>query len=128
MQANALLTNAASRGLAGLCEGNEAAVQQALGLDKSKQTQAYAVLTAGICGNSKLVLPLAQELSQEVSRRHAYPECVRARGQGLYGPRGRVSREKRSMTPRRRSHIARFIREPMCRGLPICSCTMPITP
>jgi eukaryotic-like serine/threonine-protein kinase len=51
-----------------LCEGNEAAVQQALGLDKSKQTQAYAVLAAATCGNGKLALPRAQELSRK------YPE------------------------------------------------------
>ena len=48
-----------------MCEGNEAAVQQALALDKSKQTQAYAVLAAAICGNGKLALPMAQELSQK---------------------------------------------------------------
>jgi serine/threonine protein kinase/Flp pilus assembly protein TadD len=68
VQAGALLSNAGARGLAGLCEGNEAAVQQALALDKSKQTQAYAVLAAAICGNGKLALPMAQELSQK------YPE------------------------------------------------------
>jgi tetratricopeptide (TPR) repeat protein len=65
VQANARLLNAASRGLAGLCEGNEAAVQQALSLDKSRQTQGFAVLTWGICGNSKLMLPLAEELSKK---------------------------------------------------------------
>ncbi len=82
VQANALLTNAASRGLAGLCEGNEAAVQQALGLDKSKQTQAYAVLTAGICGNSKLALPLAQELVKK------YPDDTLI--QNVFVPVGRA--------------------------------------
>jgi eukaryotic-like serine/threonine-protein kinase len=65
VQANARLLNAASRGLAGMCEGNEGAVQQALGLDKSRQTQGFAVLTLGICGNSKLMLPLAEELSKK---------------------------------------------------------------
>jgi eukaryotic-like serine/threonine-protein kinase len=65
VQANALLTNAASRGLAGLCDGNEAAVQQALALDRSRQTQSFAVMTAGICGNNKLVVPMAQELSRK---------------------------------------------------------------
>jgi len=68
VQAAALLTNAAGRGTAGLCEGNEAAVQQALGLDKSKQTQAYAVLAAATCGNGKLALPMAGDLSKK------YPE------------------------------------------------------
>jgi serine/threonine protein kinase/Tfp pilus assembly protein PilF len=62
VQANALLTNAASRGHAGLCEGNEEAVQRALALDKSRQTQSFALLTAGICGNSKLVGSMAQDL------------------------------------------------------------------
>ncbi len=68
VQAAALLTNATGRGTAGLCEGNEAAVQQALGLDKSKQTQAYAVLAAATCGNGKLALPMAGDLSKK------YPE------------------------------------------------------
>jgi len=68
VQAGALLSNAEAWGLAGLCESNEAAVQQALALDKSKQTQAYAVLAAAVCGNGKLALPMAQELSKQ------YPE------------------------------------------------------
>ncbi len=68
VQAGALLSNAEARGLAGLCESNEAAVQQALALDKSKQTQAYAVLAAAVCDNGKLALPMAQELSKK------YPE------------------------------------------------------
>jgi serine/threonine protein kinase/Tfp pilus assembly protein PilF len=65
VQANAILTNAASRGFAGLCEGNEEAVQRALALDKSRQTQSFAVFTAGICGNSKLVGSMAQDLSKK---------------------------------------------------------------
>jgi serine/threonine protein kinase/tetratricopeptide (TPR) repeat protein len=65
VQANALLTNAASRGFAGLCEGNEEAVQRALSLDKSRQTQSFALLTAGICGNSRLVGSMAQDLSRK---------------------------------------------------------------
>ena len=65
VQANALLTNAASRGFAGLCDGNETAVTQALALDRSRQTEAYAVLTAGICGNSKLIQPVVQELNRK---------------------------------------------------------------
>lgn len=51
--------------MAGLCEGNEAAVQQALALDKSKQNQEYAVLAAAVCGNAKVALPMAQELSKK---------------------------------------------------------------
>jgi eukaryotic-like serine/threonine-protein kinase len=80
-QAGFLLASAAARGLAGLCEGNEATVKQALALDKSKQTQANAVLAWAICGNGKLALPLAQELSKK------YPEDTVIRG--LYQPLGK---------------------------------------
>jgi eukaryotic-like serine/threonine-protein kinase len=62
VQAALVLTNAASRGLAGLCEGNESAIEKALGLDKSRQTQSFALYTAGICGNGKLVAAMEQEL------------------------------------------------------------------
>ena len=62
VQAGALLMNAAGRGLAGLCDGNQAAVEQAMALDKSKQTQEYALLAAGICGNGELALSIAREL------------------------------------------------------------------
>jgi eukaryotic-like serine/threonine-protein kinase len=65
VQANALLINAASRGFAGLCEGNEQAVQNALALDKSRQTQSFAVFTAGTCGNAKLVGSMAQDLGKK---------------------------------------------------------------
>src|ERR1700733_5410614 len=51
-QAGFLLEGATALGLAGLCESNEKAVQEALSLDKSKQTQATAALTAAVCGNS----------------------------------------------------------------------------
>ena len=61
-QAAILLSNAAGRGLAGLCDGNQAAVEQAMALDKSKQTQEYALLAAGLCGNGQLALPMAREL------------------------------------------------------------------
>ena len=67
-QAANLLTDALGRGMAGLCDGNEAAVEQALGLDKSKQTQAAAGLAAAVCGNGKLALPMLEELSRK------YPE------------------------------------------------------
>ena len=77
-QAGFLLLSVAARGLAGLCEGNDATVKQALALDKSKQTQATAVLAGAICGNGKVALPMAQELSQK------YPEDTFIRG--LYQP------------------------------------------
>ena len=64
-QAGFLLEGAAALGLAGLCESNEAVVQQALSLDKSRQTQASATLAAAVCGNGKLALPLVLELSKK---------------------------------------------------------------
>jgi serine/threonine protein kinase/Tfp pilus assembly protein PilF len=68
VQAGLLLLQAAGNGLAGICEDNETAVQRALALDKSKQTQELTVLTAAICGHEKLALPMATELSTK------YPE------------------------------------------------------
>jgi serine/threonine protein kinase/tetratricopeptide (TPR) repeat protein len=65
VQAGTILTNAAARGLAGLCEGNDKVVEQGLGLDKNKQTQESAVLAAAVCGNGKQSLALAQELSKK---------------------------------------------------------------
>jgi tetratricopeptide (TPR) repeat protein len=65
VQAAALLSNAQARGMAGLCDGNEAAVQQALALDKSKQTQSSAIMAAAVCGNGKLVIPMVQEMSKK---------------------------------------------------------------
>jgi eukaryotic-like serine/threonine-protein kinase len=64
-QAGNLLLDALGRGMAGLCDGNDAKVEQALGLDKSKQTQAIAGLTAAVCGNGKLALPMLEELSRK---------------------------------------------------------------
>ena len=66
-QAGFLVASAAARGMAGLCAENEATINQALVLDKSKQTQANAVLAAAVCGNGKLALPMAQELSKKYS-------------------------------------------------------------
>jgi eukaryotic-like serine/threonine-protein kinase len=67
-QAGILLPNAIARGMSGMCEGSEAAVHQALDLDKSRQTQGTAMLAAAVCGHGKLVLPLGEELSRK------YPE------------------------------------------------------
>jgi eukaryotic-like serine/threonine-protein kinase len=64
VQAGILLEGTIARGLAGFCE-SKAAVQQALSLDKSKQTQATAVLAAAVCGDGKLALPLAAELGKK---------------------------------------------------------------
>jgi tetratricopeptide (TPR) repeat protein len=78
VQAGILLQGAAARGAAGLCEGNEAAVKQALVLDQSKQTQATAALAAAICGDSKPALPLSLELSRK------FPQDTLI--QDVYGP------------------------------------------
>jgi tetratricopeptide (TPR) repeat protein len=67
-QAAIFLTDALGRGMAGLCDGNEAAVKEAFGLDKSKQTLELAGLVATVCGNGKLALPMLEELSRK------YPE------------------------------------------------------
>ncbi len=64
-QAANLLLDALGRGMAGLCDGNEATVERALRLDKSKQTQEAAGLAAAVCGNGKLALPLFEELSRK---------------------------------------------------------------
>jgi serine/threonine protein kinase/Flp pilus assembly protein TadD len=68
VQAVVLLSNAEARGLAGLCEGSEALLQQALALDRSKQTQELAALAGAVCNSGKVATPLAQELSEK------YPE------------------------------------------------------
>ena len=81
-QAGFLLLSAAARGIAGLCAENEATVNRALALDKSKQTEGSAVLASAICGNGKLALPLAQELSKK------YPQDALIRG--LYQPLGKA--------------------------------------
>jgi eukaryotic-like serine/threonine-protein kinase len=78
VQASALLANEISRGLAGLCQDSEAVVQRSLALDKSKQTLMSAMLAAAICGNGKVALPIAQDLSTK------YPEDTLI--QGLYQP------------------------------------------
>jgi len=65
VQANTLLQMAAGRGIAGLCDGNEATVKQGLALDKSKQTVQTAALALAICGDGKLALPMMEELSKK---------------------------------------------------------------
>jgi eukaryotic-like serine/threonine-protein kinase len=67
VQAIIHLTDAAARGMADSCTGGDAVVQQALALDRSKQTQEFAVWAGAVCGG-KQALPLAQELSAK------YPE------------------------------------------------------
>jgi serine/threonine protein kinase/tetratricopeptide (TPR) repeat protein len=64
VQAGVLLQGVIARGLVGSCEPNQV-VQQALLLDKSRQTESTAALAAAVCGNGKLALPLALELSKK---------------------------------------------------------------
>ncbi|MGB8537406.1 MAG: tetratricopeptide repeat protein, partial [Acidobacteriaceae bacterium] len=63
-QAGFLVEEAQARGLAGLCDSSDE-VRQALSLDKSRQTQAQATLSAALCGDGKLALQLASELSKK---------------------------------------------------------------
>jgi serine/threonine protein kinase len=76
-QAGFLLEGALARGLAGLCDSGEV-VRQALLLDKSRQTQAFATLAAAVCGDGKFALPLATELTKK------YPQDTLI--QDVYGP------------------------------------------
>jgi serine/threonine protein kinase/tetratricopeptide (TPR) repeat protein len=78
VQANMLLQMAAGRGLAGICEGSDATVKQALGLDKSKQTMETAALALTICGNGKQALPMMEDLGRK------YPEDTLI--QDVYSP------------------------------------------
>jgi tetratricopeptide (TPR) repeat protein len=64
VQAGVLLQGVIARGLVGSCEPDQV-VQQALLLDKSRQTESTAALAAAVCGNGKLALPLALELSKK---------------------------------------------------------------
>ncbi|HXP11361.1 MAG TPA: hypothetical protein VN828_22850, partial [Acidobacteriaceae bacterium] len=76
-QAGFLLEGELARGLAGLCDSGDA-VRLALSLDKSKQTQASAALTAAVCGDAKVALPLASELTKK------YPKDTLI--QDVFGP------------------------------------------
>jgi eukaryotic-like serine/threonine-protein kinase len=81
VQAGILLEGAIARGLAGFCE-SKGAVQQALSLDKSKQTQSAAVLAAAVCGDGKVALPLAAELDKK------FPQDTLI--QDVFGPLGKA--------------------------------------
>jgi tetratricopeptide (TPR) repeat protein len=76
-QAGFVLEGALARGLAGLCDSGET-VRQALSLDKSRQNQAFATLAAAVCGDGKLALPLASELTKK------YPQDTLI--QDVFGP------------------------------------------
>jgi serine/threonine protein kinase/tetratricopeptide (TPR) repeat protein len=65
VQASMLLSDAAGRGLAGMCDTNASTVQKALAFDKSKQTVELVALTAAICGDGKVGLPMIQSLARE---------------------------------------------------------------
>jgi eukaryotic-like serine/threonine-protein kinase len=76
-QAGFVLEGALARGLAGLCDSGEA-VRQALSLDKSRQNQAFSTLAAAVCGDGKVALPLASELTKK------YPQDTLI--QNVFGP------------------------------------------
>jgi eukaryotic-like serine/threonine-protein kinase len=76
-QAGFVLEGALARGLAGLCDSGDA-VRQALSLDKSRQTQGSATLAAAVCGDGKVALPLASELTKK------YPQDTLI--QDVFGP------------------------------------------
>jgi hypothetical protein len=122
VQAALLLTNAEARGIAGLCEGNGAAVPQALSLDKSKQIQGIAILAAAVCGNSKLVLPMAQELSKKFPEDTLIQEVFVPLAKAFVALAGG---KKRWTMPSRQSPSMRITRGPMCRVWHTSNCVMP---
>ncbi len=65
VQASLLLIEAATRGLAGVCAGNEAALQRAHALDKSKVTEESLLMAAGVCGNSEAGQQAIQGLTKK---------------------------------------------------------------
>ncbi len=122
-QAGFLLEDVTARGLAGICDSKDV-VRQALSLDKSRQTQAFATLAAAVCSDGKVALPLASELIKK------YPQDTLI--QDVFGPltkafialaagRGR----RRSMPQNRPNPITRIIQPRICRVSHTFSCTMP---
>jgi hypothetical protein len=65
VQAGVLLEGEIARGISWVVRAKPGTVQQALSLDKSRQTESTAALAAAVCGNGKLALPLALELSKK---------------------------------------------------------------
>ena len=82
VQAAVLLTNVGARGLAGLCDGNDAVLRRALALDKSKQTEELFLMAAGVCGEARMGLPMAEDLNRK------YPEDTLI--QNVYTPLGKA--------------------------------------
>ena len=56
-------------------------MQKALGLDRSRQTESFAGLASGICGNNKVVQSLSEDLSKK------YPDDTLI--QNVYVPLGK---------------------------------------
>jgi tetratricopeptide (TPR) repeat protein len=82
VQASILSGDVNGRGFAGMCDGSEAKLQQALALDKTKQTQEFVAYTAAVCGNGKMALPMIEALSKK------YPEDTLI--QDVYLPLGKA--------------------------------------
>ena len=113
--------------MVGLCDGNEAAVEQALGLDKSKQTQEAAGLAAAVCGNGKLALPMLEELSRKYPEDTLIQDVYLPLSKGLCGAGGWPAATGGGGC---RAGEAIFRDLPgicVCRGWLISSCTMPAT-
>ena len=123
-QAGFLLESASALGLAGLCESNEALVQQALSLDKSRQTQATAALSAAVCGNGKLALPLALELSKKFPQDTLIQNVFTPLSKAFVALAAGRAQEAVDAAEPAKPYDAN-IRHPICRAWPTFNCMMP---
>ena len=67
-QASSLLLRVSGRGFAGMCENSARDIKAALALDKTKPTLVSATISAGICNQPAIALPLIESLVKQ------YPE------------------------------------------------------
>ncbi len=88
-QAGFLVNGAIARGLAGLCESNQAAVQQALALDKTKTNSGGCSPGFRDLRQRKVGASVGGGSGQELSPGHADPGCVWPAVQSIRGARGR---------------------------------------
>jgi tetratricopeptide (TPR) repeat protein len=64
-QASYMLFALSGRGFAGLCDGAEKAVKEALAIDKTKPTLRQAAFTAAICGDKKTASRIIEDLMKQ---------------------------------------------------------------
>ena len=88
-QAGFLLEGAAAPGLAGLCESNETAVQQALVAGQEQADPGHRCADGGGLRQWQTRTALGVGVEQEVPSGHADPGCVRAAVESVCGPGGR---------------------------------------